>query len=427
MSISKKILTSIFNKHIKGGALYIAMMVGIIISIMLAMFIMLARFNQRQVTDFAQNSQLQFNLKSAFQIAQSEYFTVERNNKWIKNINNDDSIKVKCLNWGAYRLIAAETKNRHNHLSKAGLYGTQMSSDTGLVVAENGRPLGLSGSVVFKANCYLPSGGIKPAFIEGQSYMGNAQNSIYIKKAPLQVPELSASFIKGVIKQQTELNNEQDSLVFSYPDRVSQSFTHKTMVIEPPYSRLSHLWLGENIKIISQTELIIDSTCHFNNILIIAKKIRFKHGFKGSVHVIATDSIIAEKETVFEYPSSFVLSPGIEKGDNLRSIIISDNCIFSGGIVAFAELNSNGPKVFIKLCATSEINGFIYSSGYLHAEGKLNANVFSNSLLLKTPSAVYENHMLACEIDPRAYSHLLSVPDVFDRNERLMLSKNFGK
>jgi hypothetical protein len=422
MRISK-LIRKVVGATVSGGALYIAMMVGIIISILLAMFILLARFNQRQVTVFAQNSQLQYNLKSAFQMARSAYFTIDRNDKWMKNIANDDSIKIKRLNWGAYLLITAQTKNRHYALSQSGLYGTTMSADTGLVVSENSRPIGLSGQITFKAYCYLPSAGIKPAFIEGQSYMGAGSNVNYIKKAPYQIPELSERFKKGVAEQQTQLVNSDDSLLFTFPNTLAQSFSHKTIVIEVSRN-LTNLHFSENIKIISQNEITIDSTCHFDNVLIIADKVKFKRGFKGSVHVIASDSIVAEKETVFEYPSSFVLSTGAGKEDRLRCIIISENCKFSGGLIAFTS-ELNGPKVFIKLNASSEINGTVYSSGYLHVEGKLNANVFCGKLMLKTPSAVYENHMLACEIDPAKYAHLLAVPDVLSKNERISLCKNF--
>ena len=182
-----------------------------------------------------------------------------------------------------------------------------MSADTGLVLSDNGRPLGLSGNVSFKANCYLPSGGIKPAFIEGQSYTGNGQNNAFIKKAPPHIPEIIDDYKKAIFEQ-VELVNDNDSMVFSLPNIFNRSFRSKTIVIESATNKLSGLRFSDNIKIVSQNELSVDSTCHFQNILIIAKKVRFKQGFKGSVHVIASDSIIVEKESYFEYPSSLVLA-----------------------------------------------------------------------------------------------------------------------
>jgi hypothetical protein len=417
------IFSRIVALDLKGGALYISIMVGIIISILLAMFILLARFNGRQVTVFAQSSQLQFNLNSAFQIARSAYFTKERNDIWMKNETNDDSIKIKRFYWGAYLLISAQTKNRHQHLAHTALYGTTMSADTGLVTNDNGRPLGLSGAVVFKANCYLPSAGIKPAFIEGQSYLGGGNNSVYIKKAPMQMRDVDETFKKGIEEQQNELLAATDSLLYTFPDKISRSFSKSTLVIEGS-KNLAHLKLSNNVKIVSENEVIIDSSCHLENVLIIARKVRFKTGFKGSVHVIASDSIISEKENVFEFPSSFVLRPN-SSDKTLKCIVMGEKSIFNGGIIALGNDEQNLPDVFVKLNATGEVNGCVYSSGYLHVEGKLNANVYANRLLLKTPSAVYENHILACEIDPGKYAHLLSVPLLWNTSV-LTLSKNLG-
>ena len=126
---------SILNHRLKAGALYIAIIVSIVIGVLLSMFILLAQYNQRSVTAFTQSTQLYYNLKSAFEIAQSDYFRPNLNDKWFKNTSNDDSIKIKKLNWGSFLLIHAITKNRHQNLSQAALYGTYMNSDTALLSA----------------------------------------------------------------------------------------------------------------------------------------------------------------------------------------------------------------------------------------------------------------------------------------------------
>jgi hypothetical protein len=418
-------LNSLINKTVNGGALYIAMMVGIIISLLLAMFMYLNRFNLRQVTYQIQNTQLQINLRSALELAKSPFFNTNYNCKWIKNQINDDSIRVKKCLWGAYTLLSIETKNRNNSLSQVGFYGTEMSSDTGLVVTENSRQVGMSGAISFKANCYLSSAGIKPAFIEGQSYIGISQNNSFLKPSPLQIPPINEDFVEDINRQQEILISSADTLMGSIPGSLLRSFNKSTVVLEPS-SLISNVNFKNNIKIISQSELIVDSSCRFDNILIIAKKVRFKHGFKGAVHVIAEDSIITERNTVFLYPSSFVLN-ATEKSDKIiRSIVLNENTIFFGGIIAISDKKEGSSEVFIKLCSSSEVNGLIYSSGYMHIEGKLNANVYCDRLLLKTPSAVYENHLLSCEIDPSKYSNVLSVPFLFNKQGLFCLSKGLG-
>lgn len=421
----KDILARVVLNKVKGGALYIAIMVGIIIGIILVMFISLASFNQRTLTKHGQTSQLYFNLKSALEIAQSAYFTENNNGRWFKNTYNDDSIRVEKAYWGAYMLIVSETKNRHTSLYQAGLYGSAMSSDTGIVTSDKSRAIGMSGNVVLKANCYVSSAGIKPAFIEGQSYMGSGQNVSFIKAGPSQIQDIDQAFKNGILAQQREVSLSNDSLVQYIAQSMNQSFRRRTVLWETGAIHLKSINLSNNIKIVCHAGIELDSSCHFDNVLIVCDKVRFKQGFKGSVHVIARDSIIAEGSTEFLFPSSFVLSTDGQNTNDLKCIVLGEETKFSGGIIAFRSSEGEaGEKVFVKLNKSSEVNGLLYSADYLHVEGKLNANVFCNTLLLKTPSAVYENHILACEVDPRKFSHLISVPMVFKKTNRLLACKN---
>ena len=95
---------------LKGGALYIAIIISIVTGIILCMFILMAAHNQRTVTVYTQSLQLNYNLQSAFELAQSAYFNESNNNRWFKNSSNNDSIKIRKTYWGAYQLIHAQTK-----------------------------------------------------------------------------------------------------------------------------------------------------------------------------------------------------------------------------------------------------------------------------------------------------------------------------
>lgn len=418
---------SFLRKKLKGGALYVSILVSIIIGVVLTFFILISQYNQRNVTVYTQLTQLHYNLKSAFQIAQSAYFSSEQNYTWIKNQENDDSIRVKKLNWGAYLLISAETKNRHQYLSQAGIYGTFMNSDTGLIISDNSRPVGLSGNIVFKSNCYLPKAGIKPAYIEGQSYVSSSQNSGYIKHSPSQIPQIHSSVYENLKEQLTHFNFNLDSSVNSLPETYSQSFNHKTIVWQTTSTLLHSINLSNNIKLVAEN-IEIDSSAHLNNILLVCKKARFKKGFKGKIHVIASDSISMEEGCEFNYPSSFVLIGDDGEGRGIKYIQFNKNCNFYGGVLAVSKNNGNAndQKVFVKLHAQSEVNGFIYSSDYIHLEGTVNATVIANKLLLKTPSAVYENHLLSCEINPKKYSSMLGIPLVFNDRAKLLCCENIN-
>lgn len=67
----------------------------------------------------------------------------------------------------------------------------------------------------------------------------------------------------------------------------------------------------------------------------------------------------------------------------------------------------------VKLNADAEIYGIVYSSNYAHLQGKIFGTAFCDKLLIKTESAVYENYMMDCEIDPKKYANSMVVPGIF--------------
>lgn len=403
----------------KGGALYIAIIISIVIGILLSMFILLSSHNQRYLTAYGQFVQLQYNLNSGFEIVQSDFYFETPSGTWLNNSGSNDSIKIMRRAWGAYTLVSVITKNRRRRLKQSGLFGTFMSSDTGLVVADNGRPVGLSGNVVFKAKCYLPSGGIKPAYIEGQSYQGNPQNASFIKTAPGSIPQLRSGYANEIETTRIHIDLFNDTLAARIPLAHTQSFNAKTLVVEVGNNALRNLRLTNNIRLVGG-DLTIDSSCHLSNVLIVCKKVHFGEGFKGSVNVIASDSIVCARNCRLNYPSSFVLLPEKES-EQLRYIKLSEGCKFFGGIIAFTSKdNVPSNNLLISSHNSAEVNGLIYSSGYLHLEGRLNANIYGNKLLLKTPSAVYENHLLGCEIDPAAFASRIAIPSVFSQKPPLV-------
>jgi hypothetical protein len=416
--------TTFLEIKVKGGALYISIIISVIIGVILTFFILISRYNQFTVTKFSQASQLQFNIKSAFEIARSDYFTEEKNDRWIKNQINDDSIRIKKISWGAYLAVAVQTKNRHQRLYQSSLLGTLSSPDTCLYVGDNTRPVGLSGKIEIKGKCYLPAAGIKPAYIEGQSYQSASNFASLIHTSSAEIPSVTDKFRDGIKVQRDKLNSRVDSLVSGVPDLCKNSFNNKTVVIESGSATLSRKTLGGNIKLVCNGSLIIDNSCMFNDILIVCDKIKFKKGFKGSVHVIARDSISMEENCEFEYPSSFVVFNDRVGPTALATIQFNEQCKFAGAVVALSDKASTTNNVFVKLCGGGEIIGSVYSSGFLHLQGKCFGTIFCQKLLLKTPSAVYENHILGCDLDSKKYGQLLAAPLLFKEDKRVVICKN---
>jgi hypothetical protein len=79
---------------LKGGALYVSIIISILVSIILSLFILIAYFNLKSVQSQASLSQLQLSLESGFEIAKSEYFSSLNEGSWQKMSYNNDSVIV---------------------------------------------------------------------------------------------------------------------------------------------------------------------------------------------------------------------------------------------------------------------------------------------------------------------------------------------
>ncbi len=403
---------------LKGGALYIALIISIVIGVILSVFILIAYFNQKQVISHVSYSQLIWNVESAFNIASSSGFTTEQNNKWIKNNFNDDSVKIKKLQWGAYNLIVAESKNRHQSFERSGLFGVSSFKDTALMIAEVGRPINLAGKIKFNGSCYLPKAGYKTTYIEGASFNSEGNLAAYIKQAPQSIPEIRSQYVKDLENCFVELDPKTDSIVGNI-DNINNSFHSKTAVFQAAQINLQSNNLKGNVKLIVNDKVTIDKSANLDGILIVAKKVFIKKDFTGSVHIIASDSIVLEENCILKYPSSLIVVNGNKNPDqtknNIKGVFMKEKCKVEGAVMAVNKEQA-GSKVMVSLNRECELYGLLFSSDYAGVRGKVFGNVFCERLLLKTPSAVYENHLLNAELDSKKHCNSLVVPAVFEKN-----------
>ena len=293
------------QRKLKGGALYVAIIISILISIILGLFILVAYYNSNSVLSQNSYNQLYQSLWSGFELSQSTYYNSSSAHTWQKMPYNNDSVMIKKIAWGCYTLVDVKAKNTHFNIHKTGLFGCRQSTDTALMVAEQNRPIGLAGKIKFNGTCYLPKAGVKSAYIEGTSFSDLNAIRPYIKQAPNYIPEIDEAYLKTIEESQSSLNPSTDSLISYIPDVLNQVFQQKTAVVQQGSVKLNNQILSNNIKIIASDVITIDKTCQLSHVLLIARKVIFKKEFKGIVHVIAKDSIITEDDCEFNYPSSF--------------------------------------------------------------------------------------------------------------------------
>ena len=78
---------------------------------------------------------------------------------------------------------------------------------------------------------------------------------------------------------------------------------------------------------------------------------------------------------------------------------LNENDSISGAVFAFQKEPNPMKRVGVLISKESFVHGQVYSNGYADIEGTIFGSVMCASIILSTPSSVYENHLLNAVID----------------------------
>ena len=162
---------------IKAGALLYAMFLIIVIALISSSFILVNYYNSAYVIQTLKQEQLYRDTSSGINYGLSFHQEIPINSKIEVDLFNDEEHKVSIEKkyWGAFYILSSEAKWRNKSASKSALIGANINEgeEIALYLADQNKPLSLTGRTQITGNCYLPKAGVKRAYIEGKSFVGN--------------------------------------------------------------------------------------------------------------------------------------------------------------------------------------------------------------------------------------------------------------
>lgn len=398
---------------IKAGALLYAMFLVIVISIISSSFILINYYNNTYVLHVFKQEQLFKDVCSGINYGLALHQEIPLNNKSVIQLFDDDEHQVTLTKkaWGAFYRLTAEAHWRNKSVSKTALIGTNFTTGekTAIYLADQNKPLSLTGKTNIVGNCYLPESGVKRAYIEGKSFSGNQLINGQKQNSSKTLPAINENLIQANYTNFSTLVSEEDSVVdyelVMEQDSILNSFENKTLVLFSPFSiNISNKVIEGNIMIKSDRNIVIESSAKINNIICYAKGIIIENQSQLSAQFFAQDSIIIEDKCQLNYPSVVALL-GKGNGETSKKIMIGKEVIVKGAVFLFNETFDRKNQAIVSIDENSEIMGQVYSSELLELKGvSIKGNVFCKSFILRTPSSVYENHLMDVTIDRIALS-----------------------
>jgi hypothetical protein len=395
---------------IRASALYIVIVISLVIAVICSFLLMAAYIYQEQYAVKTRFDRLSNNLSSGINILLATKDSSYRQGKLFNLYEGDqDSVLLRTMTWGIYDLGIAEAFKGRDMLFK--VFSTAYCIDStkwaAVYLADEDRPLSLSGNTELVGNAYLPKAGLKPAYVDNQAYQGDKR--LIIGKqydSERKLPALNKNILQLLERLFSSGPSHMTKKLLT--DSLNRSFRDSSLKIRLGTNALaiSNTRLSGNIILYADTLLTIDSSAVLNNVLVFAKAILIKKGFHGNCQLFARDSISIGANCTFTYPSCLgILRIKTPMVGHPAQINLGENSSFTGTIFTYEKELSGIPSV-INLAKGVQVNGQIYAQNSLSTKDKvtINGSVFVNRFSYQSAFTRYENYLINLKINAPALS-----------------------
>ncbi len=393
--------------RLKAGALLYALFLIIVIAIISSSFILVNYYNSAFVLQSLKQEQLYKDVSSGVNYGLSFHEEIPINSQVEVDLYDDEQheILLEKKHWGAFYILTAAAKWKNKSATKSALIGANIheGEQVALYLSDENKPLSLTGKTQITGNCYLPKAGVKRAYIEGKSFVGNKLINGTTFNSSKTLPPVSKELIDENFKNFFPDEGINDSLMdyelFLEQDTITNSFQNKTLVLYSPLQiELFNKVIDGNIRIKSDKNIVVDQSTEITNAVLYAKGVVLKQNTVGTIQVFAQDSVAIAEDCLLKYPSVVAL---IGKGNATenRKVVVGKGAQIKGSVFLYNENYDRKKQAIVSIGEGAEITGQVYSSEVLELKGNIVGGAYCKKLLLKTPSSVYENHLMDAVIN----------------------------
>lgn len=250
---------------------------------------------------------------------------------------------------------------------------------------ENGSPLFITGNTTIEGAVKFPPSGYKYTQLQSRFFSGKEVEHSKIGGSGRTLPEKNREIV-SFLNSLREIRSAGTTIT-GCPDSLVYPFSNTSSCILSAGNKLETASLLKGYIVLSAGEVTIDSSAKFEDILVVAKKIRVKEGFRGSVQLLATDTLIIEKGVTLEYPSGVYLYPGNRK----RYALLSPGSRVEGYVVIDGEGEDEVKYPNYRQPQEACVNGLLYVEGICEFSGSVTGRAVLGEAVHYTPEGYYDN------------------------------------
>lgn len=385
---------------VKAAALYLVIIVSLLIAIISATLLTIAFYYRMEVKKKERLDKLMLNSGSATEILLSGNFNKYDTDELVDLFGaQQDSLILRKEHWGVFDLGLSKAFELKDTLKRGFLIGNEFTDPAVIYLADEDRPLSVSGSTMLKGDGELPKSGLKKAYVEGKPFAGKEMINGKVRNSSRDVPPLNDKILEEIAARLKKKPLER--LPFKLNDSTGNTFFNVVKVyrMNPGLLNIGKKKITGKIILQSDTTITIDQDSELDQVQVYAPVIRVMEGFKGNCQLFARDSIIIGKNCTFSYPSfAGVFKP--DGGKIQPRINIAEGVQFSGMLLSYEKKRSE-QQTMIALGKGVKINGEVFATGYINLEKgvKVNGKVYAKRFMMRISSALYENYLIDITLD----------------------------
>lgn len=406
---------------VRSSALYISLIISILIAIICGSVLLAAYMYRMHESKMIRHERLLRNVTSASLLVLRDSFTydkVQRIQLFESKDEWDDSVILEKRQWGIYELGLVTSFKNGDSIKKAFLIGSPLKDTiSALYIADEDRPVSISGKSRIEGVAYLPKSGIKAAYVGDASYEGKQLVYGKVLESTRELPLPDTILIN-------KLNELLSGRALQYepilPGSLTNSSFNSIMRIHLPvkHSLISKCRIKGNVIISSDSLIKVDALSSLDQVILVAPHVKILSGFKGRLQIIASDSISVGDSVKLSYPSALVLIKSDTAGFQPR-ISVGRNSVVQGQLFAWEKSRSQMMPL-IEIGDSSVIKGEIWSKGYVQLGKKsaVSGSVSAIRLTANISSIIYENYLIDATINRSSLSKYYTGSKMFNSSRK---------
>ena len=390
-------------KKLQAHALYFVLVISLIIAILCGAILLFAYYSSILVHQNDRKIDLLINAQSGIELLMSDSEILMSNEKKDIDLFGEecDSVILYRKPWGLFEVVSAKAHRAGVSKTKVALVGYKPDEDDdmALYMVDQNRPLRLSGSTRLEGTCFLPKAGVERDYVEGLSYTGTRLVYGEVKQSSNRLPELDKELMTSYTQPETG-GAEKVFAELAPGDTINVSFSDPALVLTGGDIVIGAQRIVGHVVIQATRSVTVRENASLADVRIHAPVVYFAEGFKGSVQVMATDSVIIGEKCQFLYPSSVgLLKPS--NNINEAQIKVGAETVFRG-VMFSSQGHYDRSRTRILLEEKTVVLGFLYSDGKIDLKGEVNGSVVCRMFTRKSKSGVSENLLVNATINRNA-------------------------